>query len=74
MGKLSDGEILYAIITAIEKNSPDGLCQDCPVIQMIKDIECRINEEKNRKITKEMGIEFSPKKCPCLDKFKNQMQ
>ena len=72
MRNLRDGDILDTIIRAIEDGSPDSLCRNCPVIQLIRDIADRVSEREHREIAKELGIEFSPKKCPCFEKFKDQ--
>jgi|GEM_PF-4501284 len=74
MREIREVEILNAIITAIEDSSPDGMCKNCPTIQLIKDIADEISEKRCRKIMKEMGIEFDPKKCPCFEKFKDWKQ
>jgi len=71
---ISDGELLETIISAIESNSPDGLCQNCPVVQLLKDVAAQVSENNHQKIAKELGISFSSKKCPCSGRFSDQPQ
>ena len=74
MRKLSDGEILDTIIMAIEDNSPDGMCRNCPVFQLIKDTAEQVSKRRRQEIAKKMEIAFSPNGCPCLEIFKDRKQ
>jgi len=74
MKNINDGDILDTIITVVENNSPDGLCHNCPIVQLMRDIAEQVNEHNHQKIAKELGIDFSPRRCPCFEKFNNQKQ
>ena len=74
MKKISEGELLETIIRAIEGNSPDGLCRNCPVVILLKDVAAQVSENNYQKIAKEFGIDFSSKKCPCSGKFTDRIE